>query len=557
MSHPLFDKHRATLDQAVDALRTRGFWSPYLEIPSPRVYGENAAAEGKTAFDALLGKPFHLGQPGQTGWTTPERSPWGVTLGVSYPVCQPEALLAAARAAMPAWRAAGPEGRVGLCLEALDRIHRRSFELSHAVMLTSGQGWMMAFQAGGPHALDRGLEAVAAAWRAMSDVPARATWTKPQGKNPPLVMEKRFEVTGRGTALVIGCSTFPTWNTWPGMFAALATGNPVIVKPHPNAVLPVALSVQVLREVLAEHGLPADVVTLAVSDDPADTRRLATDATVASIDFTGGNIFGQWLADHCRQARLYAEMAGVNTVMIESTDDYRGMLRNLAFTLSLYSGQMCTTTQAILVPAGGVDTPEGRVAHDQVAADLAAAVDRFLSDPATALPILGAIQSEATLRRLDEAPRWGRVVLASRRLENPEFPAAEVRTPTLIACDATDEQAWMEERFGPIAFVVKVADAAAGIALAGRVVREKGALTLGLYSTREEVVDAMTEVSLDAGVALSLNLTRGVFVNQSAGFSDFHGTGANPAANAAYTDGAFVATRFRVVQRRWHAEAAA
>jgi hypothetical protein len=44
-----------------------------------------------------------------------------------------------------------------------------------------------------------------------------------------------------------------------------------------------------------------------------------------------------------------------------------------------------------------------------------------------------------------------------------------------------------------------------------------------------------------------------VFVNQSAAFSDFHGTGANPAANAALTDSAFVAGRFRVVQNRRHA----
>jgi len=53
-------------------------------------------------------------------------------------------------------------------------------------------------------------------------------------------------------------------------------------------------------------------------------------------------------------------------------------------------------------------------------------------------------------------------------------------------------------------------------------------------------------------VALSINLTSGVFVNQSAAFSDYHGTGGNPAANASYADAAFVASRFRVVQRRYH-----
>ncbi|KDC05535.1 hypothetical protein AZ24_3452, partial [Bordetella bronchiseptica E013] len=55
-----------------------------------------------------------------------------------------------------------------------------------------------------------------------------------------------------------------------------------------------------------------------------------------------------------------------------------------------------------------------------------------------------------------------------------------------------------------------------------------------------------------SGVSLSLNLTGGVFVNQTAAFSDFHGTGANPAANAALSDSAFVANRFRVVQTRRH-----
>mgnify|MGYP003616902368 CR=1 FL=1 len=53
MSHPLFEKHRATLDGAINAIATRGYWSPYPEMPSPKVYGETAAADGKAAFEAL------------------------------------------------------------------------------------------------------------------------------------------------------------------------------------------------------------------------------------------------------------------------------------------------------------------------------------------------------------------------------------------------------------------------------------------------------------------------------------------------------------------------
>lgn len=66
------------------------------------------------------------------------------------------------------------------------------------------------------------------------------------------------------------------------------------------------------------------------------------------------------------------------------------------------------------------------------------------------------------------------------------------------------------------------------------------------------MLDAAESAAVDAGVHLSCNLTGGVFVNQSAAFSDFHASGANPAANAALTDGAYVASRFRVVQSRRH-----
>ena len=75
----------------------------------------------------------------------------------------------------------------------------------------------------------------------------------------------------------IGCSTFPTWNSYPGLFASLVTGNPVIVKPHPHAVLPLALTVAVAREVLTEYGFDPNLVTLAVDKTfsvPKDDRQL-------------------------------------------------------------------------------------------------------------------------------------------------------------------------------------------------------------------------------------------------------------------------------------------
>ena len=385
-------------------------------------------------------------------------------------------------------------------------------------------------------------------------MPAEARWEKPQGKNPPIVMQKQFEVVGRGVGVVVGCGTFPTWNTYPGLFAALATGNAVIVKPHSNAILPAAITVRTVRAVLAENGIDPNLVTLCVAAQRETTQQLVTHPSVKSVDFTGSNVFGQWLIDNCRQAQVYAELAGVNNIVIDSTDAYKAMLGNLAFTLSLYSGQMCTTSQVLMVPAGGIDTDVGHKSYDEVCADLARAIDGLLAKPEVAHAVLGAIQSADTLGRIVEANSGalGRVVLASKELANPDFPQADVRTPVLLACDAADESAYMQERFGPISFVVKVADTAAAVALSERIVQTHGALTTGVYSTHDAVIDAMTAATWRAKVALSINLTGNVYVNQSSAFSDYHGTGGNPSANASYADSAFVANRFRVVQRRRH-----
>ncbi len=77
-----------------------------------------------------------------------------------------------------------------------------------------------------------------------------------------------------------------------------------------------------------------------------------------------------------------------------------------------------------------------------------------------------------------------------------------------------------------------------------------------MFQRHRATLDAAV-AALEAGVALSCNLTGGVFVNQAAAFSDYHVTGRNPAGNAALTDAAFVARRFHVVQVRRPAPAPA
>jgi phenylacetic acid degradation protein paaN len=549
----LYDRHRDLLDRARAALDTREYWSPFPESPSKSIYGETAAADGEAAFRALLGKPFPIEVPGATGKVSTERSPYGLEFGVSYPRATAEALLAAAEKALAPWRAVGPHGRAGVAVEILRRINARSFEMAHAVQHTTGQAFVMAFQAGGPHAQDRALEATVQAFTESVRIPGAARWEKPQRGGDPLTMDKTFTVVPRGVALVIGCTTFPTWNGYPGLFASLVTGNPVIVKPHPGAVLPLALSVQVAREVLAEAGIDPNVVTLA-AEEPGDAiaATLATDPRVRVIDFTGSSEFGNWLEHNARQAVVYTEKSGLNTVIVDSTDNYKGLLRNLAFSLSLYSGQMCTTPQNLLVPADGIETDAGQRSPEEFGADLAGALGKLLGDPARAAGTLGAIVNDGVRSRLEEAPSYGTVVRASEQVEDAANPDATIRTPLVVRLSAADEKVFTSEWFGPISFLITTGSTEDSLRLFRDTVRRHGALTASVYSTDDAVIGAAREAALDAGVHLSENLTGGVFVNQTAAFSDLHGTGANPAATAAYADSAFVTGRFFVLQSRRH-----
>ncbi|MEV0583555.1 phenylacetic acid degradation protein PaaN [Nonomuraea sp. NPDC050310] len=545
----MFEQHRETLDQALSAIAERGYWSAYPESPSPRVYGEGAAEQGKAAFESYLGRPFPTDQPGTGSWVGAERSPYGIELGVTYPAPDTETLVGAARAAMPAWRDAGPLARALACVEILHRVNQRSFEIANAVQHTSGQAFVMAFQAGGPHAQDRALEAVAYGYAAQTSSAGQARWEKP-AKGEPLVMDKRFTVVPRGVAVVIGCTTFPTWNSYPGLFASLVTGNPVIVKPHPRAILPLAITVQIARDVLAEAGFDPALVQLAVEEGTGLATELATHPAVRIVDFTGSTSYGDWLEANARQALVHTEKAGLNTVVIDSTDSFKGMLGNLAFSLSLYSGQMCTAPQNLLIPAGGIETDEGHKSFDEVAAGLAAAVGKLLGDDARAVELTGALANPEVLARVEAAPSLGEVVLESRALKHPAFPGAVVRTPVIVRVDPDRDDVYTSEHFGPISFVIPTASTADSLRLLRETVSAHGALTASVYSTSEEVLEQAEKAAIDAGVNLSCNLTGGVFVNQSAAFSDFHGTGANPAATASLTDPGYVAGRFHVVQSR-------
>src|SRR5262249_33136092 len=158
------------------------------------------------------------------------------------------------------------------------------------------------------------------------------------------------------------------------------------------------------------------------------TKELIARPETKIIDYTGSSVFGDWIEENApRDAVVFTEKAGVNSCIIDSIDDLKAVTGNLAFTLCLYSGQMCTTTQNIFIPREGVTVGGEKKSFDDVAKGIVGAVNWFLSDAKRAAEVLGAIQNENTAKRIDAAAKEGGTVLrTSESVANEAFPQARV-----------------------------------------------------------------------------------------------------------------------------------
>ena len=548
--------HSETLQRAAEACSTRQHWSAFYESPSTRLHGEQAPVQGQQAFEQQLGNSFVLDQPGEIGRLGEEVSPYTrEALGIDYPAVDVDLLCRAAGKAMRQWQGIDPDRRAVICVEILRALESQLFENSHATMHTTGQAFMMSFVGSGANALDRGLEALVYGYKAMVDLPAEALWQKPFGSHT-VALQKRYHFVPRGIALVICCASFPAWNAYPAIMANLVTGNPVVLKPHPGGILPMAISVRAIREVLLKHGMDPNLVTMA-----ADTRqqpiagRFLERADVGIVDFTGSQRFGSWLEQNIVKQKVYTETSGVNSIVIESTDNLDGMVDAIAHSLCLFSAQMCTSPQNVHLPRNGIETDQGKLNSDDIAQMIVDRVNSRVEDPAHAGGICGALQSPTTVEMLEQLDRQaegiGQVLRHSEPYTHPDFPDARTATPLIIGSDKPGHELTQTEHFGPASFIITHPDAGSALRQATADARNHGAIASHVYSHDERFLDQAEESFLQAGASLSCNLTGPIPLNYAAAYSDLHVTGLNPAGNACLTDLAFVCDRFRIVQCRW------
>lgn len=552
----LIAKHAATLEQAVNAVKTRENWSPYKDSPSTKIHGPDKPGAGKAAFEAHLNQPYKLDLPGITEWAGQEVSPFTQQpLGITYPLCDPEQVIEAAKVGMGAWAKAAPDLRIALCIEMADRLYDRNFEMAHSIMHVAGQSYTQAFSGSGPNALDRGIEALAYAAIAMRNVAPTAQYYRNFG-GEQVALEKTYTLVPRGVGLAICCASFPTWNAYPAIFASLSTGNPVVVKPHPIAILPMAIVVETCRATLAEFGFDPNLVTLAADTlaEPIAGKYIEHPA-VQIIDFTGSPRYGSYLESTVTGKLLYTETAGVNSVVVESVDDLAESMRAIARASSLFSAQMCTSPQVVYVPKDGIKTASGHASFEDVANAIVSEIDAIAANPKMAGGIMGAVQGQVSLDVVTDAAamaeREGLAVFRQAApYEHPDFPNARTSTPLVIAVRPEHKEMYSEERFGPVLFIVAAQSGDAAVEEATELARTRGTISCYMYSTDEAFIDRWVDVYAQVGANLTINLTGAMWINFAAAYSDYHVTGLNPAGNACLADLAFVASRFRIAQRR-------
>jgi phenylacetic acid degradation protein paaN len=335
------------------------------------------------------------------------------------------------------------------------------------------------------------------------------------------------------------------------MFAGLVTGNSVIVKPHPGAVYPIAIVVAELRNVLIELGLDPNVIQLAVDTSAKPlTLDYVQHPAVRVIDYTGGSAFGSLVEQEAANNNkvVFTEKAGVNCVILDSTDDLDKAMDNLAFSLSLYSGQMCTAPQNIFIAESGMKVGDAMVSVEDVALKLRDKIDALVNNEKAGPGTLGAVQNPTTAARLGEALNLGLAeVRATAAIVQPGFDSARSHSPLVLRTDVSRADVYTREWFGPISFVITTGSFDESLKTVEQSIREHGALSALVYTTDDAKMQQAEDAIVMAGAPVAFNFNSFVWVNQSAAFSDFHGTGCNPAGNATFADWQFVTNRYNVV----------
>jgi RHH-type proline utilization regulon transcriptional repressor/proline dehydrogenase/delta 1-pyrroline-5-carboxylate dehydrogenase len=417
--------------------------------------------------------------------------------------------IAAAVAAEPAWRAAPPVERAGLLFRAAQWMRERRDELAALECFEAAKPWDQA-DADVCEAIDfceyYGREVL------------RLHGARADLVQSPPGEANRLTYQGKGVTAVIAPWNFPLAIPCGMTVAALAAGNPVILKPAEQTP---AVAWR-LAEALVAAGAAPGVFQLLPGLGEDVGARLVEHPDVAVIAFTGSKAVGL----HIYQAaavpqpgqrhmkRVVCELGGKNALIIDDDADPDQAVPAAAYSAFGYAGQKCSAASRLIV----LDRTYDAVVHRLVGCSAELLVGHPASAGVQVGPVIDADAHARVRGYVEAAPSQGRVLLARDDVPDTGWFVG----PTIVEVDDPQAPIAREEIFGPVLAVLRARDFDHAIELANGT---EYALTAGCFS-RSPVHLERAAAELRAGnVYLNRHITGAVVGRQPFGGYGMSGLG--------------------------------
>jgi succinate-semialdehyde dehydrogenase/glutarate-semialdehyde dehydrogenase len=351
-----------------------------------------------------------------------------------------DAAVAAARAVAPGWAAAGAFERARVLRGMADVVVERRDELVRA--LSADQGKPLAESADEVAELEVYLRMAA------------EDGVRLEGRAPASVDPGRRVVLQRVPLGVAGIIV--PWN-WPYTMAAelfapaLAAGNAVVWLAAPTTAACSALLASVLAE--ADTGLPPGALSFLNGDGPVAGDALAGHAGVDAVAFIGSVATGRSVAARAAGKAQILELGGNGPLVVLDDADLDAAAQAAAHGAFFNQGQVCMSTERIVVDERVADAFLGRLVRlaEALRSDGRDAPLGELISPQAAARVRGLVADALArgARLLTGGEAFGRIV-----------------QPTVLDGVSSDMRVYAEEIFGPVAAVIRVADADEALSVA-------------------------------------------------------------------------------------------
>jgi len=367
------------------------------------------------------------------------RNPLDGSVATSAPAATPEdarAAVEAAAKAFPAWAALGPGARRALLLKAAHALEAKGEAFAAAMARETGASGLWA---GFNVHLAAGMLTEAASLTTQIDgqvIPSDVPGSLSMALRQPA-----------GVVLGIAPWNAPVILGVRAVAVPLACGNTVVLKG--SEISPATHGL--IIEALQEAGLPPGVVnfvTNAPKDAAAVVEAMVAHPAVRRVNFTGSTRVGKLIAQTCAMhlKQVVLELGGKAPLVVLDDADLDAAVNGAAFGAFANSGQICMSTERIVVDA--------KVADAFVAKLAAKAAALPLGDPRQGPVVLGSVVDMSTVERcnalIDDALTQGARLVIGGRADSTLMPA------TLIDHVTPAMKIYHEETFAPVKAIVRV-----------------------------------------------------------------------------------------------------